>query len=80
MRVSTYRFNSPIAAVVIQNGAEPLVSELPRGSELVVPETEPDPQGMIVGTYKGKQVRVFQRDLDERAEPIGSSRVDNWIR
>ncbi len=73
MRVSTYRFNSAIA-VVVRDGTEPLFSELPPGSEIVVPDAKPDHKGMIVGNYEGKEVLVFKRDLDERAEAIGRSK------
>jgi len=72
--ISTYRFNCSIA-VLIQECAGRVVSELPAGSELAVADGKPDPKGLVFGMYDGKKVFVFQRDLEERAEPIGSGRT-----
>jgi len=76
MRISTYRLNSAIP-MLIRDGDRvvPVIHELAPGSELVVADTKPDHEGMIVGTCEGKSVRVFLRDLHERAEVVGLCRT-----
>ena len=82
MHLSTYRLKSPIGAVIEDDAVAKvnvadvvgMVTELPSGSEFVVADAKPDHKGMVSGTCEGKSVLVFQRDLDERAEAIGTSR------
>ena len=69
MYTSTYRVSDPIS-VIRQYSVKPTVSELPPGALVSVLDAKPNHEGMIAATHEGEPIVLFQRDLDELAEPI----------
>ena len=58
-------------------GVASTVTQLSRGSEVMVEETgTPDSKGMTLGTHRGKPVLVFQQDLDEQRRNSPLSETD----
>ena len=68
MPTSAHRITFPIAAVV-REGTREILRTLPPGC-VVTLTSETDCGGMIEGICDGQQVRVFQRDLEERARRV----------
>ena len=54
---------------VVRNGSQELIRPLARGL-ILIPTSCVDRAGMIEATCGGHRVRVFQRDLMDRAERI----------
>lgn len=65
----SYRLKRPVT-VVAQHGSSTSLRELPAGSVVLVDGRAQGHNGMIDGTCSGKNVLVFLRDLEERAEPV----------
>jgi hypothetical protein len=72
-----YRITYSMMAV-IRHGSHELIRPLPRGV-ILIPTSSVDRAGMIEATCSEHRVRVFQRDLMERAERIEveAQRVSN---
>lgn len=68
LRAPSYRIKSPITAILC-NGTSERLHCLNRESILVL-SSEPDAAGMIEAKWEGSRVRVFERDLFDRAEEI----------
>lgn len=64
-----YKLTSNCAAVLHDSDCEKVVP-LPIGSLIFPTTTIPDEAGMIAGVCEGQAVRLFVRDLEERAERI----------
>ena len=69
MPVAQYRLTSSLLAVV-REGNRQRLERLQAGSILIPASSQLDGVGMIDGTCAGTPVRVFARDLEERAERI----------
>jgi hypothetical protein len=65
---SAYRVKTPMIAVILMEAQERLDC-LGSGS-LVIPTSDVDAAGMLTAKCEGAFVRVFQRDLAERTEPV----------
>lgn len=75
MLFSAYRFQRPILVVVREIRGYKL-RELPAGTIFSPTGCRPDTNGMVDGTCDEAVVLVFERDLDERAEPmVGNQRT-----
>lgn len=71
MAALAYLLKNPIT-VVIRELNHYRLTQLPAGSVFKALGSKPDPNGMIDGTCQGDVVLVFSRDLEDRAEPIGT--------
>jgi hypothetical protein len=58
--------------VVARRGSRERILSLALG-KILIPQSTVDAAGMIDATCNGHRIRLFQRDLMERAEPM-----DNW--
>lgn len=63
-----YRIRFP-TTVVIRNGNRANLRMLPRGA-VVIPRVGAPDFGMIDAEYEATMVRLFRKDLEERAEPV----------
>jgi hypothetical protein len=63
-----YRIKASLTAVILRGTHERLQS-LNSGT-LLIPLSEPNGAGMIEARCEGCLVRVFERDLFERSEPV----------
>ena len=68
MKFSAHRVITAITAIVRETSGEQLQPLDP--GVIVIPTSEPDHAGMIEATCNGTQVRVFERDLEERSEEV----------
>jgi hypothetical protein len=69
---TTYRLSFPIT-VVAQDAKRFRLRQLPAGSVLICTSSQTDAGGMIRASCNGSAVIVFERDLEECAEPILTS-------
>jgi hypothetical protein len=65
---SMYRVKTPMVAVILRETKERL--ECLDSGSLVIPTSDVDSAGMLTAQCDGTFVRVFQRDLFERTEPV----------
>lgn len=68
MPSSAYRITLPITAAVHEGTHEILQTLHPGG--IIIPASPANHVGMIDATCDDIPVRVFMRDLEERAEPV----------
>lgn len=68
MNRSVYRIKTPMVAVILMEAQERL--ECLGSGSLVFPTSDVDSAGMLTAKCEGAFVRVFQRDLFERTEPV----------
>jgi hypothetical protein len=70
MKIATpmpvYRVTSSMTVVVRHSSRERILSLAP--GKILIPQSTVDAAGMIDATCNGHRVRLFQRDLMERAE------------
>ena len=67
--MKVYRINNTVR-VVIADGDNCRLTELPAGAIFVLTNLNPDSNGMIEGTWDDRRVLLFLHDLEERAEPM----------
>jgi hypothetical protein len=72
MAASAYLLKNPITIVSRQRNHYRL-AQLPAGSVFNAAGSKPDSNGMIDGTCQGDVVLIFSRDLEDRAEPLGTA-------
>ena len=68
MNRSVYRVTTPMVAVILREAQERL--ECLGSGSLVIPTSDVDSAGMLTAKCGGAFVRVFERDLFERTEPV----------
>jgi hypothetical protein len=69
-----YKIDSPVPAVRVKPGPNQVIlCTVPTGSVLAV-TSEPDSKGLVNVEYQGETLRVFQRDLNDRACRVSSAR------
>jgi hypothetical protein len=73
MALSAHRITGSVVAVVCQGAREKLAC-LNVGS-ILIPTSQPDRAGMIEATCEDVTVRIFRRDLEERAVEIAAQEL-----
>ena len=66
-----YRVTFPMTVVVRRGSRERILCLAP--DKILIPQSKVDAAGMIDATCNGHRMRLFQRDLMEKAE-----RIYNW--
>ena len=68
--IPVYRVTFSMSVVVRRGSRERIVSLAP--GKILIPQSTADAAGMIDATCDGHRMRLFQRDLMERAERISN--------